>query len=63
MDSRGDLVRLEMGNILALLKLALQNLAMILHALNINLDVLIRGLLRSRGVDVSVGEDVGRHVD
>jgi hypothetical protein len=52
-----------MGNILALLKLALQNLAMILHALNINLDVLIRGLLRSRGVDVSVGEDVGRHVD
>ena len=63
MDSRGDLVRLGMGNILALLKLALQNLAMILHALNINLGVLIRGLLRSRSVDVAVGEDVGRHVD
>jgi hypothetical protein len=51
------------NNVLALLKLRLQDLAMILHAFDIDLGVRIRRLLRSGGVDVSVGEDVGRHVD
>lgn len=50
-----------MGYILALLKLALQNLTMILHTLHVSLSVRIGRLLRSCGVDVSVGEDVGRH--
>lgn len=47
----------EMDDVLVLLKLALQNLAMVFHALDIGLCVL--GRLLGSGVDVSVGEDCG----
>jgi hypothetical protein len=50
-------------NILALFEFVLQDLAMIFHALNISLGLHVRMLLCSGGVDVSIGEDIGRHID
>jgi hypothetical protein len=52
-------------NILALIKLRLQDLAMIFHALHISLPIRRFGIrihIRDRGVDVSISENVGRHV-
>jgi len=51
-------------NVLALIKLRLQNLAMIFHALHISLPVRrfdIRIHTRNGGVDVPISENVGRH--
>jgi len=45
---------------LSLIKLRLQDLTMILHALDISLR--IRRLLRSSNIDVPIGKNGGRHV-
>jgi hypothetical protein len=54
----------EENNILSLIKLRLQYLTMILHALNICL-CLLRSTIRTRtrGVDVPIGEDGRRHIE
>lgn len=49
--------------LLALLKLRLQDLAMILHALNIWLRIQTHDLILCSGVDVAIGENVGRHIE
>jgi len=51
-------------SILSLIKLRLQYLAMILHALNICLCLRLRSTIRThtRGVDVPVAEDGRRHI-
>lgn len=51
----------NMVNLLALLKLRLQHLTVILHSLHVALG--LGSLLHSRGVDVPVRENVGRHVE
>lgn len=48
-------------NLLALLELRLQHLAVILHALDIGFE--FGGLLYSRGIDVPISENVGRHAE
>lgn len=54
----------EKGNALSLIKLRLQYLTMILHALNICLSFL-RSTIRTgtRGVDVPISKDGGRHIE
>jgi len=49
----------SINNSLSFLELGLQDLTMVLHALDIGLGV--SRLLSSRGIDISVSENVGRH--
>jgi hypothetical protein len=48
------------SSLLLLLKLVLQHLTVVFHALDVTLGIRW-GLLRSSGIDIAVSEDVGRH--